>query len=170
MPSPLDFDPIKEAGRQWREHWGEETVSPMMAVTSIMRVQQILIARLNDTLGPLHLTFARYEALMLLYLSRRGSLPLGKMGARLQVHPTSVTNLIDRLEVAGYVLRRPHPRDRRTTLAAITPRGRHVASAATDALNAASFGMSSLSGAQLEIVSEILGVLRSDAGDFADEP
>ena len=28
----------------------------------------------------------------------RGSLPLGKMGVRLQVHPTSVTNLVDGLE------------------------------------------------------------------------
>ena len=38
---------------------------------------------------------------MLLFLSRRGSLPLGKMGARLQVHPASVTNLIDGFEKLG---------------------------------------------------------------------
>ncbi len=169
MPSPLDFDPIREAGRQWRERWGEGTVSPMMAVTSIMRVQQILIARLNEALEPFDLTFARYEALMLLYLSRRGSLPLGKIGARLQVHPTSVTNLIDRLETAAYVKRTPHPRDRRTTLAAITPRGRSVAAAATEELNSSAFGMGSLTGSQLDTVSELLGVLRLDAGDFADE-
>ncbi len=59
----------------------------MMAVTSVMRVQQILLARLNEALEPFELTFPRYEALMLLYLSRAGSLPLGKMGARLQVIP-----------------------------------------------------------------------------------
>ena len=53
----------------------------MSAVTSIMRVHQILMARLNDQLGPYGLTFPRYEALMLLFYSRRGSLPLGKMGA-----------------------------------------------------------------------------------------
>jgi DNA-binding MarR family transcriptional regulator len=170
MPSPLDFDPIKEAGRQWRERWGDASVAPMMAVTSVMRVQQILIARLNDMLEPFDLTFARYEALMLLYLSRRGSLPLGKMGARLQVHPTSVTNLIDRLEAAGYVERTPHPRDRRTTLAAITPRGRGVAAAATEQLNSSAFGMSSLTGSELDAVSKLLGVLRLDAGDFAHEP
>ena len=51
----------------------------MAAVTSIMRVQQILLARLNDTLKPFDLTFPRYEALMLLYYSRKGALPLGKM-------------------------------------------------------------------------------------------
>ena len=96
----------------------------MRAVTSIMRVQQILLARLNDELKRFDLTFPRYEALMLLYYSRRGSLPLGKMGDRLQVHRTSVTNIIDGLERSGFVRREPHERDRRTTLAAITDAGR----------------------------------------------
>ena len=82
MSSPLGFDPIEEAGRQWRKHWGAAATVPMMTVTSIMRVQQIWLARLNETLAPFELTFARYEALMLLYLSRTGSLPLGKIGAR----------------------------------------------------------------------------------------
>ena len=90
----------------------------MAAVTSIMRVQQILLARLNDTLKPFDLTFPRYEALMLLFYSRKGALPLGKMGDRLQVHRTSVTNIIDGLERSGFVTREPHERDRRTTLAA----------------------------------------------------
>ncbi len=122
-----DFDPVAEARRNWSAHWGDEPVPSMSAVTSIMRVQQILLARLNDELKPFDLTFPRYEALMLLYYSRRGALPLGKMGDRLQVHRTSVTNIIDGLERSGYVTREPHERDRRTTLAAITPRGREVA-------------------------------------------
>jgi DNA-binding MarR family transcriptional regulator len=105
------FDPIEEAGRQSRGHWGPSHVAEMMAVTSIMRVQQILLSRLNETLERFGLTFARYEALMLLYFSRAGALPLGKIGARLQVHPTSVTNLIDGLERAGDVSRSPHPTD-----------------------------------------------------------
>ena len=116
VPDPLSFDPIDEAGRQWSKHWGASPVAPMMAVTSVMRVQQILLARLNETLEPFGLTFARYEALMLLYFSRAGSLPLGKIGARLQVHPTSVTNLVDGLHTAGPIIKsrdgsgRQHPR------------------------------------------------------------
>jgi DNA-binding MarR family transcriptional regulator len=141
-------------------------VAPMMAVTSIMRVQQILLARLNEALAPFELTFARYEALMLLYLSRRGSLPLGKMGARLQVHPTSVTNLIDGLEKLGYVARTPHPSDRRTTLASITERGREVADQATTALHAIKFGTPSLRKGELETVTQVLGEWRQEAGDF----
>jgi DNA-binding MarR family transcriptional regulator len=166
LSDPLSFDPIEEAGRQWRKRWGAAPVAPMMAVTSVMRVQQILLARLNESLGPFDLTFARYEALMLLFLSRAGSLPLGKIGARLQVHPTSVTNLIDGLEKLGYAVREPHPSDRRTTMATITDRGREVAGAATEALHASRFGTPPLTKAELESVTVVLRRLRLAAGDF----
>ena len=139
----------------------------MMTVTSIMRVQQIWLARLNEALGPFELTFARYEALMLLYLSRTGALPLGKIGVRLQVHPTSVTNLIDGLEKLGYAERTPHPEDRRTTLAAITKRGRDVASSATQALNESRFGTEPLRREELRSLSDVLARARREAGDFS---
>jgi DNA-binding MarR family transcriptional regulator len=166
MASPLAFDPIEEAGRQWRKHWGPTAAVPMMAVTSVMRVQQIWLARLNETLTPFELTFARYEALMLLYLSRTGALPLGKIGIRLQVHPTSVTNLIDGLEKLGYADRMPHPDDRRTTLAAITERGREVAASATQALNENRFGTEPLRRRELESLTAVLETARRQAGDF----
>jgi DNA-binding MarR family transcriptional regulator len=139
----------------------------MMAVTSVMRVQQILLGRLNDALDEFGLTFARYEALMLLYFSRAGSLPLGKMGDRLQVHPASVTNLVDGLERTGLVQRTPHPSDRRTTLATITPAGRAVAESATDALHATRFGTEPLTDDALTEVTELLRRARAGARDFA---
>src|SRR4029453_19377505 len=96
----------------------------MSPTTSIMRAQQLILAAVDEALRPLDLTFARYEALVLLAFSRQGSLPMGKMGDRLMLHPTSVTNIIDRLERQGLVDRLAHPTDRRTTLAAITDEGR----------------------------------------------
>ena len=138
----------------------------MAAVTSIMRAHQLVMARLNDELKPWELTFARYEALMLLFFSRTGSLPLGKMGARLQVHPTSVTNLIDGLEKLGYVTRAAHPSDRRTTLALISDRGREVAQDATTALNAMHFGTGEMSRTDLATVTDVLRRMREEAGDF----
>ncbi len=167
MPDPLAFDPIDEAARQWREHWGAPTASPMAAVTSLMRVHQIVLARLDEVLRPHDLRFPRYEALMLLYYSRTGSLPLGKMSGRLQVHPTSVTSLVDRLEKTGYVTRTPHPTDRRTTLATITPEGRTVAERATGELNAIAFGTRPLTPAQADVVTETLRTVRLDALDYA---
>jgi DNA-binding MarR family transcriptional regulator len=166
VSKPLSFDPIQEAGRQWRKHWGSGPVAAMMAVTSVMRVQQILLARCNEALEPYGLTFARYEALMLLYFSAAGSLPLGKMGARLQVHPTSVTNLVDGLEHLGYAERTPHPSDRRTTLAAITEHGRQVAELATGSMHEVGFGTGPLRKGELDQVTELMRRVRVGAGDF----
>ena len=167
MPShQLPFDPIDEARRHWEERWTKQAATEMVAVTSIMRVHQILMARLNDELERFGLTFPRYEALMLLYLSRRGSLPLGKIGERLQVHRTSVTNTIDGLEKIGLVRRVPHESDRRAVLAEILPEGRRVAEAATAALNEADFATEPLSGTDLEDLSRLLRTLRVAAGDI----
>lgn len=138
----------------------------MVAVTSIMRVHQILMARLNELLEPFDLTFPRYEALMLLHFSSRGSLPLGKIGERLQVHRTSITNTIDGLEKLGLVRRVPHESDRRAILAEILPAGRRVAEAATKALNEADFATLPLSDEDLEAIFATLRKLRSGAGDF----
>lgn len=166
MSPTLRFDPITEARRQWNEHWGPDAGPAMVAVTSIMRVQQVLLARLNAALTPWGLTFPRYEALLLLYYSRRGSLPLGKMGDRLQVHRASVTNVIDRLEAQGLVRRVQHETDRRAVLAEITARGREVAREATEHLNAERFRMSPLGDEELERLFELLRPVRVDAGDF----
>jgi DNA-binding MarR family transcriptional regulator len=141
----------------------------MEAVTSIMRVQQILLARCNQALEPFGLTFARYEALMLLSFTREGALPLGKIGARLQVHPASVTNLIDGLEQQGYARREPHPTDRRTTLAVITDEGRSQAEAATEAMHAVHFGIAGLSRRELEELTALLRQVRVAEGDFEDD-
>lgn len=139
----------------------------MVAVTSIMRVHQILMARLNELLEPFELTFPRYEALMLLHFSRRGALPLGKIGERLQVHRTSVTNTIDGLEKVGLVQRIPHETDRRTVLAEILAKGHEAAEAATRALNDADFATLPLEEDDLVALFSTLRKLREGAGDFA---
>lgn len=160
-----EIDLLREARRQWEKNWGEEPAPAMAAVTTLMRAQQILMAHLNAELEPFDLTFARYEALMLLFLSRDGSLPMGKVGERLQVHATSVTSLIDRLERSGYVNRVPHPSDRRTTLARITEPGRGVAEKATELLNRDKFGMGALSTESHEKLIELLDQIRELGGD-----
>jgi DNA-binding MarR family transcriptional regulator len=163
---PLKIDPIAEARRHWEARWDESPSRAMAAVTSVMRAQQILLARLNDVLRPFGLTFPRYEALMLLSFTKSGALPLGKMGERLQVHRTSITNIIDKLEGDGFVRRVPHEQDRRATLAEITDEGRKVAGAATKAMHGALFGVGSLGEEQQEQLTEILRELRLAAGDF----
>jgi DNA-binding MarR family transcriptional regulator len=128
-------DPIKEARRQWIEHGWEGAASGMAAVTTIVRVNQILMARIDSVLRPYGLTFARFEALRLLAFTRTGGLPMGKLTERLQVHPASVTNAVDRLESDGLVRRVPNPHDSRSVIATILPRGRRQLEPATRDLN-----------------------------------
>ncbi len=164
----LSFDPIAEARRQWRANdWGEDTA--MACTTSIFRAHQILLARITEVLRPMDLTFARYEVLVLLHVSRRGSLPMGRIGERLQVSAASVTNAIDRLERSGLVQRDPHPTDGRTTLATITGAGRDLAERATVALGAIRFGTDGIDDGAAQQVVDLLGDLRVAAGDVAPE-
>lgn len=165
MGRPLPFDPIEEAGRQWTAH-GWRQVEAMQAATSIMRAQQIVLARVDEALRPWSLTFARYEVLVLLHFSKEGALPLGKMGDRLMLHQASITNLVDRLEDQGLVRRVPHPTDRRTTLAELTEAGRRTVLEATAAVEEASVGVGELSERDAAQLHRIVRKLRAGATDF----
>lgn len=163
---PLPVDPIAEAHRLWVEHGWTGAADGMAAVTSLMRAQQIALANVDQVLRPLGLTFARYELLMLLQFSRSGSLPMSIVGGRLQVHPTSVTNAVDRLEAAGFVERRAHPSDRRATLVALTDAGRAMAAKATAGLNDEVFSRPGISPDDVARLVDVLTGYRRDAGDF----
>lgn len=164
---PLRIDPIAEARRHWEERWGARPGQAMAAITSIVRAQQLLLARYDELLRPFGITFARYEALMLLLFTRSGELPVGKIGERLQVHRSSVTNAVDKLVADGLVERVPHPTDGRATLIRITDRGRDTATRATEVLNGEEFAVGALSAEDREALTRVLTTLRADAGDFS---
>lgn len=166
-PLGLPFDPIERAGQTWEERFGP--AAAMRAATSVFRVQQILLARFDDALRPHGLTFARYEVLVLLTFSRTGELPLKVIGSRLMVHPTSVTNAIDRLVAAGHVDRRPNPADGRGVLAGITEQGRAVVELGTGALTALDFGLGDLRDGDLDTLFDVLRRVRLGAGDVAGD-
>lgn len=162
----LPFDPIERAGELWTEHIGSPTA--MRLATSIMRVQQLIISELDAAVKPFGITFARYEVLVLLSFSSSGRLPLSKIGARLMVHPTSVTNAMDRLESQGLVRRVADTADRRRTFAELTAEGKDVLAKATDAVMAIDFAVEGLSPEQQDQAFGLLRTLRASAGDFKD--
>lgn len=167
-PKRLAVDPIAEAKRQWLAHGWTDAAAGMTAVTSIMRAHQLMLARVDETLRPLGLTFARYELLTLLSFSRSGRMPMASASARLQVHPTSVTNTVDRLEASGHVRREPHPSDGRATLVVLTDAGRELSDRATAALNAQVFERPGLDRDDTDELVRLLARMRRDAGDFDD--
>lgn len=165
---PLGLDPIAEAKRQWNAHGWDPAAPGMTAVTSIMRAHQILLARVDETLKPFRLTFARYELLTLLSFSSSGRMPMASASTRLQVHPTSVTNTVDRLEAAGLVARERNPADGRGVLVVLTASGRALAAEATAALNSEVFEDVGLGAQDLDDLAAIIARLRDGAGDRVD--
>lgn len=165
----LAYDPIAVARRLWEEHgWG--AAAPGMAlITSIVRVQQVFVVRIEQELRPLGLSLARYEVLMLLLFSRHGELPLSKIGARLQVQPGAITNAIDRLEADGMVVRRPHPTDGRTTLAKITTKGKTRVQKAVEVLNDRVYEQLHLPLDKVDELFDLLKIVLCEAGDFPPE-
>jgi DNA-binding MarR family transcriptional regulator len=168
MSSPLKHDPVAQAHANWINHGWGEYANGMAAVTSLFRAQQILMARIDAVLRPLGLTFARFEMLTLLGFTKTGAMPLAKASTRLQVHPTSVTNTVERLGRAGLVERKPHPTDGRANLIAITPQGRDLALQAARELNREVFNDIGLPDADVETLNRMLVGLRSAAGDFSE--
>ncbi len=167
QPVRLPFDPIARAAELWRARWGEESRSTSMATaTSIMRVQQLLLGRFDAIAGRHGLTFARYECLVLLVFSREGRLSMSRIGERLMVHPTSATNIVQRLVAQGLVERVPNPDDRRGAFAVITDAGRAAMEAVTADLEAADFGLGMLDEAQHDALFGLLRDVRVGARDF----
>jgi DNA-binding MarR family transcriptional regulator len=146
--SPLPNDPIELARANWEQHGWAESADGMALVS------------------PLGLTFARYEVLRLLAFSRRGAMPVGKIGERLQVHPASVTNAVQRLEADGLVRRVSNPNDGRGVLAEITDQGRQLVDKCTDLLNADVFSIVPVGTAEQRRAFTALRSIRKAFGDF----
>ena len=159
---PLPFDPILRAGELWEKHVGDP--SAMVVATSIMRVQQLLLGEFDRVLKPHGITFARYEVLRLLSFSREGRLPLSVIGERLMVHPTSVTNAIDRLVAGGLVDRIPDDEDRRRVYASLNAEGERVLRSGTKSLMDVDFGLAALDAKDRKRLFEVLRAVR--ASDF----
>jgi DNA-binding MarR family transcriptional regulator len=164
--SVVIIDPIDEAREGWTASGWGSTALAMANITAIMRVQLILLARINAVLRPHGLSHARLEVLMALRAGPRSGLPLSKLSRRLQVYPGAVTSAVDRLVADGMVLRAPHPTDGRGTLATITPRGLKVALRAIEDLNAAVLEPFTPDGADGERLFELLRGIRISAGDI----
>jgi len=140
----------------------------MAVVTSVMRAQQLMLARVDASLKPFSLSFARFEVLRLLAFSRSGSLPLSSVVARLQVHPTTVTSTAERLVRDGLIVREPHPHDGRAAMLRLTDAGRDLVNRATAALNTEVFATPGVSREDAAELVAIVARLRKNAGDFTD--
>lgn len=163
-------DPIRLAHQQWVRHGWGDAADGMAMVTSLVRVNQLFMERVDAVLRPLDLSFARYEVLRLLAFVAEGGgqMPMTRLGSLLQVHPTSVTSAVERLVRQGYVQRVRSTTDRRVVLTSLTDAGRAVVEEATESLNRAVFERPGLPAERVHQLTDLLDELRADAGDEVD--
>jgi DNA-binding MarR family transcriptional regulator len=163
VDSERSADPIVAAADNWRKYgWDSPSFA---AALSVIRVEELIREENAEFLRPHHLTHARHEALAVLYFSRNGEMPLGKLSKHLLVHPTSVTSTVDTLERLGLAVRVAHPTDRRATLARITPKGRKAIEQSCAKITG-NPALNVLSEAELKTLFRILTKVRAAAGDI----
>ena len=93
--------------------------TPLFAV---LHAAGALESRVEEQLAEVGLSLPKLAALH--QLSQAGdSLPLGQLAERLACVKSNVTQLVDRLEADGLVVRAADPNDRRSRLAVITESG-----------------------------------------------
>jgi DNA-binding MarR family transcriptional regulator len=68
------------------------------------------------------------ETTILVHLLQEGPRTPTALARRVGVTPASATAQLDRLELAGHVVRQANPRDRRSVLVSLTTRGRELVS------------------------------------------
>jgi DNA-binding MarR family transcriptional regulator len=159
-------DPIQEARAQWIRHGWADAADGMAMVTSLTRVQQLFRERIDATLRPYGLTFARFEVIRLISFTRSGTMTMSRLGSLLQVHATTVTSAVELLVQQGYVERTRSDEDRRVVNASLTAEGARVLEEATAALNADVFTQPGLDAAGTTRLYDALRELRSALGDI----
>ncbi|MDO8208869.1 MarR family transcriptional regulator [Conexibacter sp. CPCC 206217] len=161
------LDPVAEVVRLWRSH-GMLAIEHLEAATAMMRMQQLMTTSIDRELRPFRINNPQFEALLLLYFSPNGAVPLGRMGRRLMVHPATVTNTIDQLQSKGLVERVRSEEDRRLVFAKLTPRGHKVVIGATEALTEMKFGIAEMTLDEATAVAQAISAFRTRIGDYAE--
>lgn len=160
----MEADSIAWMRMRWEES-GAPAPSQFAALASVLRATAIMTEEVDRVLKEQNLTRTGYLVMITLQMSDGFARPLGQLSKRLLVHPTTVTMVIDQLENAGLVERKPHPTDRRTVLAVLTPAGSRAASAASAALSDVGFGLPGIDDATADRITEDLRLVRRALGD-----
>lgn len=164
------MNPVSSADSvEWmRERWEDNGVpcpAQFGAMASLLRATALVTEEVDRVLKTVGLTRTGWLVMVTLQMSDDNARPLGQLSKVLLVHPTTVTMVIDQLEKAKLVTRKPHPTDRRTVLAKLTPKGLAQVQAANEALGAVGFGMGGIDETTADRITEDLRTVRLGVGD-----
>jgi DNA-binding MarR family transcriptional regulator len=144
-------------------------------IASLLRLQQIENAAVDRVRRATGLGRSEFHALRYLLQAQRDDRPTGPKDLRtmLGLSNPAVTKVIDGLERAGLLVRKPHPTDRRAQLLEPTARGGNIIAAGyrsfhaalVDAVGRQPKDAARVSAATLDDVAERLSDLAVDARD-----
>lgn len=163
-PAASEADPIEWVRHHW-EQQGLPDADRFAAVASLLRLRELVASEFDRGLRSFEINRSMYFLLATLVMSPTGARRLNYLSRYLLVHPTTITLLVDQLEKRGMVKRMPDPKDRRASLATLTPAGRAVMKEATRALAEAGYGLGAVSDRELRQLTESMRTVRAALKD-----
>jgi len=122
MIDPRVIDPRQELVSH--DDLSDEELAQVVRLLAAMRAWRDADQRLSfESRAHLKLNETDMKALRYIIASMNADVPVtaGALSDHLHISTASTTKLLDRLERAGHVVRRPHPTDRRAVTVEITP-------------------------------------------------
>ena len=163
-PAASEADPIEWVRRHW-EQQGLPDPDRFAAVGSLLRLRELVASEFDRELRSFEINRSMYFLLATLVMSPTGARRLNYLSRYLLVHPTTITLLVDQLEKRGMVKRMPDAKDRRASLATLTPAGRAVMKEATRALAETGYGLGAVSDRDLRQLIESMRTARAALRD-----
>jgi DNA-binding MarR family transcriptional regulator len=106
-----------------RMPYDAETMANLEAAAAMGTASKAMQQFFEDELEEFGISHAQYKVLAWIRECGKEGTHLNQIADSLRVTPRNVTGLIDSLETQGLVERVPDPRDRRATVARLTPEG-----------------------------------------------
>jgi probable F420-dependent oxidoreductase len=142
-----------------RERWGElgwPQPTAMSAFMSLFRTHERVLESVRIVLKQHGLSITEHSALLHLAMTADRSSPLSRIAERLLISPARCNYVVNRLESEGWVERRPHPADGRSTLAVLTDAGSAKVDRSIAAVDAIDFGFPGAREQQLNALVDAL--------------
>lgn len=137
---------------------GAPALADPAALADRLRLRLVRLSRQLRRQDPPGLSVTLYSALAT--VADRGELAIGELAESEGVPSSAATRIADRLEEAGYVARRPNPRDRRGVNVVITTAGRRRVERRRKRGNAwLAARLAGLTPGQRQALADALGVL-----------
>ncbi|MEU7817010.1 LLM class F420-dependent oxidoreductase [Pseudonocardia sp. NPDC049154] len=161
--------PVDPIVAQDRQRWGElgwPQPTAMSAFMSLFRTHERVLEVVRKALKQHGLSITEHSALLHLAMAPDHSSPLSRMAERLLISPARCNYVVNRLESEGWVERKPHPADGRSTLAVLTESGAAKVDRSIAAVDGIDFGFR---GTREQELNDLVDALAA-CGRVEDEP